>query len=93
MNLKNILYVILVLFAITPILLIVGSLVYAFYIQPIIDIIKHEKDSETKPKTMIKRFIILLIIICAIMYYPWIVSIENGETTCKNLYGITMKCR
>ena len=90
---KTILYIILILIATAPILIIVGSLVYAFYIEPIIDIAKNKRNSKTKPKTIIKRFAVLLILILAIMYYPWLVSIENGNTICKNIYGITMKCR
>jgi len=90
---KTILYIILILIAITPILIIVGSLAYAFYIEPIIDIAKNKTNAKTKPKTVIKRFAILLILILAIMYYPWLVSSENGNTICKNIYGITMKCR
>jgi dipeptide/tripeptide permease len=90
---KKIMYIIVILFAVTPILMIVGSLIYALYIEPIVDIIKNGKKSKTQVKTLIKRFVVLIIIICAVLYYPWIVSVDNGETVCKNFYGITMKCR
>ena len=44
-------------------------------------------------KSILKTIVIVLIILFIIAWYPFIVSTENGETTCKNLFGITMKCR
>lgn len=44
-------------------------------------------------KDYLKVIIIILAILFFIAWYPFITSVENGETTCKNLFGITMKCR
>ena len=36
--------------------------------------------------------IFIIIIVFAILWYPWFISTENGETRCYNILGFTMKC-
>ena len=46
-----------------------------------------------KIKSVLTTIGIILIIGFAILWYPWFVSVENGETRCHNLLGVTMSCR
>lgn len=89
---KTILLVLLVLFVTFPIWLAIWGMLKGLFIEPIKDIIKNGKNAETKISTLFKRFILLAVIIFLILWIPWIVSTNGGETTCRNLLGFTMKC-
>ena len=43
-------------------------------------------------KEKLKIIGIIMIIILALAWYPWFMSVNNGETKCHNIFGITMKC-
>lgn len=46
-----------------------------------------------KAKKIFEIVITILIIVFAILWYPWFVSVEDGKTTCRNIFGKTMICR
>lgn len=46
-----------------------------------------------KTKNKFETIIFILIIIGAILFYPFFVKVENGETICSNLLGMKMQCR
>ncbi len=48
---------------------------------------------DKKIKNIISAIITILVITFAILWYPWFVSNENGESSCHNIFGYTMKCR
>lgn len=44
-------------------------------------------------KHILKAIVIIVMILFVIAWYPFIVTVEDGNTSCRNLFGITMKCR
>lgn len=44
-------------------------------------------------KDKIGTIIVIIIILLAILWQPWFVSVENGETRCHNIFGVAMSCR
>lgn len=48
---------------------------------------------DKKSKDIIGVIITILVIVFAILWYPWFVSTKNGESSCHNIFGYTMKCR
>ncbi len=45
-----------------------------------------------KLKKVFCGIIIAIIIVLAILWYPWFVEVKNGETICRNLLGFKMDC-
>ena len=44
-------------------------------------------------KDKIITILVILAIAFFVLWHPWFVKVENGETTCHNIFGVTMKCR
>ena len=89
---KTFLMIIVVIFALFPVWLAISGIIDGLFIEPIKDKIKNGKNAETKTITLIKRFAVLGLVVLFILSVPFIVNTQDGETTCKNLLGYTMKC-
>ena len=44
-------------------------------------------------KDKIITVLVILAIVFFALWYPWFTEVNNGETTCHNVFGVTMKCR
>ena len=45
-----------------------------------------------KIKKIVSVVVTVLIVILAILIYPWFVSVEDGETICRNILGKETIC-
>ena len=46
-----------------------------------------------KIKKILGTIISILIIAFALLWYPWFTSVEDGKTTCHNVFNFKMSCR
>lgn len=37
--------------------------------------------------------LVIIVIVLGVLWYPWFVKVEDGKTTCHNVFGFTMNCR
>ncbi len=46
-----------------------------------------------KIKNALGIVITIAIIVFGLLWYPWFVKVEDGKTTCHNVFGYTMDCK